>query len=78
MSLNCTFEKFRETRRIRGAIMHKHTGPKDFKMAVYCIEDDIDLLSEQKRLFDICEKYGVGYSSSEWDINFDTSKIDTP
>lgn len=78
MSLNCTFEEFRETRRIRGAIIHKHTGPKDFKMAVYCIEDDIDLLSEQKRLFDTCEKYGVGYSSSEWDINFDTSKIDTP
>lgn len=52
MSLNCRFEEFRETRRIRGAIIHKHTGPKDFKIAVYCIEDNIDLVSEQKILFD--------------------------
>ena len=31
MSLNCTFEEFRETRRIRGAIIHKNTGPKNLK-----------------------------------------------
>ena len=62
-AIECVFREFKEQCRIKNALVNKFIGPKEFKISVQCIEQDMDIYHERIRLFDLCKKHGVHYIS---------------
>ena len=73
--LNCAFQEFLETSKIKNTIIDKHRKIDEYKIMVYCMEQNIDVNKEKNRLFNLCLKHGVGYQCSDWDINLELKKI---
>ena len=73
--MDCAFDEFFETSRISNAIIDKNGRFKKNEIITYCLEKNINVEKEKKRLFDLCVKHGVNYFGSDWNINFDVDKI---
>ena len=72
--MDCAFHEFFETSRISNAIIDKNGRFKKNEIITYCLEKNINVEKEKKRLFDLCVKHGVNYFGSDWNINFDVDK----
>ena len=73
--MDCAFREFFETSKISNAIIDKNGRFKKNEIITYCLEKNINVEKEKKRLFDLCVKHGVNYFGSDWNINFDVDKI---
>ena len=73
--MDCAFDEFFETSRISNAIIDKNGRFKKNEIITYCLEKNINVEKEKKRLFDLCVKHGVNYFGSDWNINFHVDKI---
>lgn len=68
------FSRIQRKFHIKHALVKKLVGPKEFKISVQCLEQNMDIYHERKRLFEQ-KKHSIHYISCLWDINFDISEI---
>lgn len=69
--LDQVFKEFYETSKIENSIIDNHRKFDEYNIMIYCIEQNIDAIKEENRLFNLCQKHGVGYVCSDWDISFE-------
>ena len=50
-SIDGVFHEFKEKYEIERCIITKYKSPKDFKIGMYCLEKDMDMYKERRRLF---------------------------
>ena len=73
MSLECAFQKFKEKCNFEKWIITWKKREKKFFLFIYCLEKDIDILKEKKRLSKLLIKHGVWWGDS-WDNDFELEK----
>ena len=73
--IECVFKEYKENCKIKGAIINNFRRPKEFKISIQCLEQNMDIYHERRRLFELCKKHGIYYISCPWDINFNISQI---
>ena len=74
-AINGAFLEFKQQCDVEGKIITTYRSEKDFTIAIYCLEKNISVDKQRKKLFSLCKKHGVHYLSSAWDINFDVHQI---
>ena len=74
-AIECVFKEYKENCKIKGAIINNFCGPKEFKIFIQCLEQNMDIYHEIRRLLELCKKHGIHYISCPWDISFNISQI---
>ena len=74
-AINGAFLEFKQQCDVEGKIIIPYRSEKDFTIAIYCLEKNISVDKQRKKLFSLYKKHGVHYLSSAWDISFDVRQI---
>ena len=58
------FQEFRQTSKINNGIIDWCRKTDKFQLSVYCLEKDINIVKEKKRLLSLVRKHGVSWGGT--------------
>ena len=74
-AIECVFKEYKENCKIKGAMINDFCGPKEFKISIQCLGQNMDIYYKRRRLFKLCKRHGIYYISCPWDIKCNISQI---